>query len=227
MTPPAIPRPTGIIFSTPMVQAILAGTKTMTRRVIVPQPWTTFPRLPETEVVGMLQHAPYRVGQTFYIKETWGIHQEFDAVYDQDKQPLGYGLLFHRADIVGEAHPPVKRWRSARFMPRWAARLFLEITAVRVERVQDITERDAVDEGIVSTLCQAPAPTHFVKRFIAPGVVHTNSYGDKDDHAPAYPTAKSAFECLWDSINSKRGYGWDLNPWVWVVTFCLLHSRHL
>jgi hypothetical protein len=68
-------------------------------------------------------------------------------------------------------------------MPRWASRISLEVTGVRVERVQDISNEDSQAEGV-----------------------------DPSIHAPS-------FAGLWDSINAKRGYGWDVNPWVWVVEF--------
>ena len=71
-------------------------------------------------------------------------------------------------------------------MPRWASRINLEITDIRVERVQDITEEDAKAEGV--------------------------------DWYPAM-RANRLFQSLWDSINAKRGYAWDVNPWVWVVEF--------
>jgi hypothetical protein len=78
-------------------------------------------------------------------------------------------------------------------MPRWASRITLEITAVRVERVQDITEEDAEAEGALS--CYEP---------------------DEAEHPDG---CVCQFRNLWDTINSKRGYGWDVNPWVWVVEF--------
>ena len=78
-------------------------------------------------------------------------------------------------------------------MPRRASRITLDVTDVRVERVQEITDRDAIAEGIEALDPNVPA--HFQVR-------------------PA-----SAFKLLWDSINHKRGFGWDTNPWVWVVEF--------
>jgi len=85
-------------------------------------------------------------------------------------------------------------------MPRWASRITLEVTAVRVERVQDIAEADAIAEG-----CQPPFVDHLGN--------HRNPHGDNGE-----------FHMLWDSINAKRGYGWDANPWVWVVEFRRLEA---
>jgi hypothetical protein len=76
-------------------------------------------------------------------------------------------------------------------MPKEAARIFLKVTDVRVERLQDITEEDAIAEGMSKTLVD--------------GVV--------------FISAKGNFHVLWDSLNIKRGYGWEANPWVWVIEF--------
>ena len=82
------------------------------------------------------------------------------------------------------------KWTPSIFMPRWASRITLEITGVRVERVQDISEEDARAEGI---------PDEY-----------------RAGHRIYY---RPRFKTLWDSINAKRGFGWDSNPWVWVVEF--------
>lgn len=84
-------------------------------------------------------------------------------------------------------------WKPSIHMPRWASRLTLEVVAVRVERVQEIAEADAMAEGV--------------------------EYGL---HLPGHPrqcTARWQFMKLWDSINAARGFGWDSNPWAWVVEF--------
>jgi hypothetical protein len=77
-------------------------------------------------------------------------------------------------------------------MPRWASRITLEIINIRVERVQDVSEADAQAEGVELTCGQMRSD---------------------------YPNYKRSFHCLWNSINAKRGYGWDANPWVWVIEF--------
>jgi hypothetical protein len=92
-------------------------------------------------------------------------------------------------------NPEAPKWQPSIHMPKWAARLFLEITDIRVERVQDISEEDAEKEG---------AEEMFVNPL---------NLGDK---------RKSfifGFTCLWDSINAKRGYSWDNNPWCWMIEF--------
>lgn len=86
-------------------------------------------------------------------------------------------------------------------MPRNLSRIILEITDVRVERLQDITEDDATAE-----LRGVYEPATFGKGFYPPGCALSR-------------TARSCFECFWDTINSKRGYPWESNPWVWVIGF--------
>ncbi len=81
-------------------------------------------------------------------------------------------------------------WKPSIFMPRWASRILLEVTDVRVERVQDIREEDARADCGKEKCCEAEGHGAIV-----------------------------AFHGLWDSINAKRGFGWDVNPWVWVVEF--------
>ena len=187
-----------IIFSGPMVRAILEGRKTMTRRVVKPQPvflkdaspprwgwsyksghisWVDrfFP-------VGMNEHSPYGIhGDRLWVRETF--------TYTH----AGLGVLY-RADCVGTAADALKRlgttWTPSIHMPRAVSRITLEISGIRVERLGEIPEEDAVAEGVIYGL-------------------------GKRRH-----TARSAFMDLWDSINGKHpGCAWDDNPWVWVVEF--------
>jgi hypothetical protein len=80
-----------------------------------------------------------------------------------------------------------KKWRPSIFMPRWASRITLDVTAVRVERLQEITDADCIAEGY--------------------------------DHFAGWGARQEWYRKLWDGLNAKRGLGWDVNPWVWVVTF--------
>lgn len=102
----------------------------------------------------------------------------------------GHPDLSHDGDHFVWAHGknPLK-WRPSIFMPRWASRITLQVTDVRVERLRDISEDDAWDEG------------------------------PSDCMGPLDIDGRVLFKGLWDSINAKRGYGWDTNPWVWVVKF--------
>lgn len=96
-------------------------------------------------------------------------------------------------------------WRPSIHMPRTAARLFLKITDIRVERLQDITEEDAKGEGI--------------RAFTKDGELYKYCHIDDFVWRDGVRTAKEAFQNLWDSIGAKSGNEWDVNPWVWVVEF--------
>lgn len=205
-----------ILFTSPMVRASMRDVdpKTQTRRVI-----TTLRRHGRITEFGrsdtsgydwhfrdkalrwhdisharLLELAPYQAGDILWVRETCAniALSGYEPTY------------FYRAD--GDELPPYdaraadNRWRPSIFMPRSAARLFLRVTAVRVERVQDISEDDCYAEG---TLEWADAQD----------LRH-------NDGTPAkWPSVRHAFEALWGSINAKRGYGWDANPWVWVYEF--------
>lgn len=193
-----------ILFSTSMVQALLSGQKTQTRRVVKPQPWhvqgaeysqwiwSRKGRMDEVEMARaridhcvwwdrvtpgrcMTQFSPYGgAGDHLWVRETWMVYGEF-------KTGTGYA---YRAD--GDRSG---KWRPSIFMPREASRITLEITGVRVERVQDISIADACAEGV--TGCR--------------------------DHLSNLH-AVEMYRALWDSINGKT-YPWSSNPWVWVVEF--------
>ena len=203
-----------ILFSAPMVNATLEGRKTQTRRVIKPQP--------EEIIVGdMLQpgiyyrdadpdqqiHCPYgQPGDRLWVRETWAPFGDYVLFRADGEEYLstcetpggGYpeNCRHHPGCEACTAEGTLIKWRPSIHMPRWASRITLKIKSIRVERVHDITEADAVAEGI---------ETHLSGCW-----TQTGGYAD---------TARLAFGALWDSINSKRGYGWNLNPWVWVIEF--------
>jgi hypothetical protein len=183
-----------ILFSGEMVRAILDDRKTMTRRVIKDVPGITtdvlkssiswewkFAFCPIPSVASVLSEwikCPYgSPGDRLWVRETW--------------QNNPYGGIVYRAGS-GIVNCDGRGWRPSIFMPRWASRITLEITDVRVERLQEINSvrhDDVLKEGW---------PFEF----------------DSKDENPA-----EAFRRLWDSINSKRGYPWASDPWVWVVEF--------
>ena len=204
-----------ILFSGPMVRALLDGRKTMTRRVLKPNKYLSLPRANGPvfsrwsmvrkgsghQIFYMLDrlgrevwstsHLPYAVGDRLWVRETHHIVRgdEF-AVYREgypDNVPDRYENLPAESAI---------KWRPSIFMPRWASRLTLIVTDVKVERVQDISEADAIAEG---------APEYW------------RSLPDND--RPPTTTATGMFRHLWDSLNAKRGFGWDANPWVAAYTF--------
>ena len=240
-----------ILFSGPMVRAILEGRKTQTRRVVKPQPshFTPGPNVhhprhpaayfdaycnaPKTDANprGMSGRwcwwtpdnrqgpdwirCPYGVpGDRLWVRETWYCDDAF-AGRDEcvgcvrcshttaDRIAAWREALFYRAD--GEAHEQFEQldhgsghiWRPSIHMPRWASRLALEVTCVRVERLHDISEADAQTEGV---LCENLDRRGDVCRIVTPSQ-HWRYH----------------FQDLWASINSLDS--WRANPWVWVVEF--------
>lgn len=191
------------------MRAVIDGRKTQTRRVITSEnaqdadDWHFSHEhgLWESGVMGdggPMAHGewvrcPYgRPGERLYVKETFA----------KDVPGCLRGISY-RADHSdprgdGPAHPMT--WRPSIFMPRWASRISLEVAAVRVERLQSISEGDAVTEGVDSiSMDDVPRQATWCRR---------------DDFAQ-----------LWNSINAKRGYGWGVNPWVWVVSFRVAEVR--
>lgn len=187
-----------IIFSTPMAQAILGGRKTMTRRVMKPQPKIitadTARRCPLAFWGDGRWFKPkYQPGEILWVRETWR-----PAV--DGETGIRLGSYFYKADGGSGAafKDPYNPWRPSIHMPKEAARIFLRVTDVRAERLQEITEEDATYEGCVDT-----------RGFIwSPDNEYNNPH-----------SAREAFKRLWDSLNAKRGYGWEKNPWVWVIAF--------
>jgi len=198
-----------ILFSGAMVRAILDGRKTQTRRVIKPQPDNTLGSF--ASLLG--QRCPYgQPGDRLWVREMWrlvrvnaGTNCEFLDV--QYRAGFAVRSRENCVDMAANQLTSAKwemgercafdRWRPSIHMPRWASRITLEVTGIRVDRVQDVSEADARAEGVTATYGTARQDDE--KRWRA-------------DH-------RAEFAKLWDAINAKRGYGWDTNPWVWVVEF--------
>jgi hypothetical protein len=208
-----------ILFSGEMVLAILDGRKTQTRRVIKPQP-----------VGAHSKHGKYTAGSAAWFVDYSGGHDEIivrcpygepgDRLWARETfavvsgvvgggrditKPDASDCVAYRADNNDAAKTITesRAWRPSIFMPRAYSRITLEIIKVRVERVQDITDAGAIAEGVES--------------YYVPG---TYSYGEmgcisRDSEA----TNIDRFIFLWNSINAKRGFGWESNPWVWVIEF--------
>ena len=237
-----------IIFSTEMVKAILADRKTKTRRLNGlkeinenPDQWDLqsfevnpelmawdkngdcYPRVKkgliatfENNELGEVYRnikCPWEVGDVLWVRETWAIH---DLILKPKKLNPNDEAWFYKRKFSPEMVPHVVyaadypvgswkgAWRSPRFMPKVAARLFLKVKDIRVERLQGITEEDARAEGITyetAMECSNWGPSFY------------------DPDSGGNPDYIEAFKILWDSINFKRGYGWDLNPFVWIVEF--------
>jgi hypothetical protein len=207
-----------------MVRAILDGRKTMTRRIVKPQPvievktiYTAKDGCFEITRGGARRHiftTPFRPGQTLWVRETF---KDVSAFLGWDKVggkcPEGCGAITYRADgeirqysiLLKEPErlnlsdiPAAEKlsWKPSIHMPRWASRITLEVTGVRVERVQEISDSDVHAEGIPDSLVEE------WRRWLHP------------NDAPGH-----AFGVFWDLLNAKRGYLWGSNPWVWIVEF--------
>lgn len=156
-----------ILFSGPMVRAIIDGKKTMTRRVKKPG----------------RDRCPYgEPGDRLWVKETFATCNHGD-IYYRASMPLDL-------NCGGDAI----KWIPSLFMPRRCSRIMLEITGLRIERLQEITGWDAIREGMRSY----------------PGL--TYSHLNKTEPI-------KEFRLLWNNLNEKRGYGWETNPDVWVIEF--------
>ncbi len=222
-----------IIFSGPMVRALLEGSKTQTRRVIKPQP------LGNWEYQGLNVHGDglfYPAdcldadGNYMAHGDPEGVYAEWDGIskirfapgdllylresfcpsVDEDYTVLKGDRVLYGADPDAKnptnwASGQVARFRPSIHMPRWASRITLEVTGVKVERLQDITDADAVSEG-VSGWKEG---------------TYNWQWADPARSRNYFPERcpRDSFAGLWKSLNAKRGCGWDTNPWIIAVTF--------
>ncbi|AVE37193.1 morphogenetic protein [Klebsiella aerogenes] len=186
----------GMIFNSEMVRAILDGRKTQTRRPVkLPVHDKNLGcELAGNELAGELSAGNYlnsafgKQGDRIWVRETWARYN-----IDQDSYDMAY-----RATPPAD-WPEGGRWRPSIHMPRWASRILLEITDVRVERLNAISEEDARAEGIIDggcLNCGEPEPCGC---------------------ANPEPDATDAFAYLWQSIYGQEN--WNANPWVWVIEF--------
>jgi len=185
-----------ILFNTDMVRAILDGRKTVTRRVVKPQPMGYFEVndnpvfLYDFDPIAERVYSPYQPEDILYVRETW--HKYIKRV--------GKGEGCHLAEFYGykasvknseDSNTP---WKPSIHMPKEAARIWLKVTNVRVERLQDITTDQIIAEGVKT---EEPFSLNGTEK-------------------------RYAFSKLWDSTVKKEDinrYGWKSNPWVWVIEF--------
>lgn len=201
-----------ILFSGPMVRALLDGRKTMTRRVLNPQPESLVDRDGGALQVGLLhvegeplpritqgrcitrQQVRFAPGDLLWVRETWrcnGWASDLATIMYGASKGDGYTAMTEQYPVEGKT--PVRvtgKWRPSIHMPRWASRITLAVTAVKVERLQDISEADAEAEGAAPVLVPPDGGS-------APHV--------------------EGFRALWNSINGPAA--WDANPWVAAVSF--------
>lgn len=194
-----------ILFNTEMVRAILDGRKGATRRIVkgfIPDDavwgYTAFTHKVYISCRGTFADGdgekffklPCEPGDILYVRETW------------KEAPKGYYYYedWQRNDIAD-----ITKWKPSIHMPKEAARIWLKVTNVRVERLQEITDEQAKREGIQYDEC----PTGF-------------TWKQETDMHNCYTTPIGAMQALWNSTIKKSDidrYGWDANPWVWVIEF--------
>lgn len=223
-----------ILFSAPMVRALLDGSKTQTRRIVKPQPveLPDFNRGGLSINVGgakyqtfspeMYRHrCPYgQAGDLLWVRETWRhTASSLDEARAITEDIMSGSAVDWRADYVerliktgeftredAEVSSDFETWKPSIHMPRWASRILLEIVRVRVELLQGISEEDALTEGIESLTYG--------------GLTTFRNYALTDDEAEVSPMLESTIESyrtLWESINGAGS--WNANPWVLVVEF--------
>ncbi len=191
-----------ILFNTEMVRAILDGRKTQTRRIVKPQPKRPYimEKTPNGRFYQVLEtgegtdfefEPPYHPGDILYVRETWQQTESVGYIYRADRAEHGSAAYYNEhARLSGG-------WRPSIHMPKEAARIFLRVTDVRVETLCNMTISDLQKEGVL--------PAGYISQY----AIMTSECFEQ-------------FKALWDSTiklaNISR-YGWDANPWVWVIEF--------
>jgi len=214
-----------ILFSAPMVNSILNGTKTQTRRIakgvgIAPGIGQVLKR--SDDIKEWPEFCPYgKPGDRLWLRETWQGPILDDDEYEEYRRNGKESYLkpqycVYRAtdqlNAIDEDGNELN-WRPSIHMPRWASRISLEITGIRVERLQDISEEDAIDEGLKAITKDG--------KLIKYGIPDRDGYPGADDFGWNWgdwdKSPVLAYKRLWQSINGKGS--WDLNPFVWVIEF--------
>lgn len=214
-----------VLFSAPMVRAILDGRKTVTRRVLKQATglslsvgmsdddagvaelswlWGDGPGYDVHETIKRVA-CPYGVrGDRLYVREAWAAPHAYDhlppRLIPQDAR-IHYAATEDRGGLL---------WRPSIHMPRWASRITLEVTGVRCERLRDISEADAQAEGVERTVTGDGWRRYADPSWEAVGL-------------PPFADARSSFRSLWEHINGPGS--WEANPWVWVVSFRRLDAK--
>lgn len=230
-----------ILFSTPMVQAILADRKTMTRRVIKPQPthsqihewrgkriyegearmwcWKNFRGNDNWQDIThqLGEHCPYgKPGDLLWVREA------FFPCAGTDPQ-----LYAYKGNWVQHGTEKNAKWKPSIHMPKAAARIWLEVTGVRVERLQDISTSDACDEGIEYWNIDPDAfeggelQADFKNYTWTERREKDPQYEDR--YSPTFASCIDSYRTLWQSINGPES--WEANPRVWVIEFRVLSTK--
>lgn len=245
-----------ILFNTEMVRAILDDRKTVTRRVMKPQPREIYHGCTlfedDGDLIALVEAqngrleqtvSPYRSGDILYVRETW--QEVYETEFDEDAlcgfvnirerilnfdeipkveagisrncatatmKPRMKYYVFKASDIEYANPQNGLYWRSSTHMPREAARIFLRVTDVRMERLQDITDIEAIKEGFEGERCNHEFSDYIGGMFVCTDCMNTGWI-----KSPVIEFAQS-----WDNllnIKDRKLYGWGANPYVWHITF--------
>ena len=221
----------GILMSAPMSRALRDGVKTQTRRegnlkeINELGGWNLLGQLEgKPRMWGFIRDShvmdiqcPWVVGGALYVKEAcwvWGAWHKNGLTKTGKQQcrfkPVGQQVSFDpQQTVTRESGETGWVKRNSIFMPRWAARIYLEITGVRVERLQDISEEDCIAEGIE----RMKSGRGFYDAIVGKGAVHLGVY---------HNTAREAYKFLFEGINGKGS--WESNPWVFVISVKVVAS---
>lgn len=194
-----------ILFTASMVQALIAGRKRQTRRILKKQDW---PEAVIRQFPRQRDGVPFQPGDRLWVREAWSVSLDYD--------PLAPSAIPTTAVIdylANGLHHLAGKNRPSLFMPRWASRLTLVVTDVRVQRLQDISTEDAMSEGIVQTWgdWQGEPPPWALR----PGDNGTHCYDNR--------TSVENFRSLWESIHGSAS--WESNPWVSATAFATYHCN--
>lgn len=207
-----------ILFNTEMVQAVLDDKKTTTRRIakcIYPySEYDDFTTIIKGEFTGPVSEeniiklkSPYQIGDILYVRETWSMRRSnacigsttgrcpYDSCETASDPCFEDEYIYKATDSLDSS---IEKWHPSIHMPKSAARIFLEVTDIRIERLQNMSLDDFLDEGIS---------------------IRYEAFNDPEN---AYMEAKKIFMSIWDSTICKKDigkYGWDANPYVWVISF--------
>lgn len=159
----------------------------------------------------MTKLCPYGMpGDRIWVRENWRTYKDLDHCKPRNIV-AGAAIRFESDNTSTVRHPEAETWGKLRpsiFMPRWASRILLEITAIKVERVQDISLADAIAEGMspVEGARGEDSIACFWQDWSKP-------------LEPLMPWPIRRYRVLWDQLNARRGFGWRVNPWVWSIHF--------
>lgn len=227
-----------ILFSAPMVRALLAGTKTQTRRLLKPQPYpldghpgywnasgVVGGRICVSDLGLLDLHRKPKPGDRLYVREAWRVSKRHDGIAPRDLEPRSMTVFFGAGGSIANQDSEhdwrpvdwpgipenvpswVGRPRVGMHMPRWASRLTLYVTGVRIERLQDISETDALAEGMMQATAEAIMEPAELAVYASTHILAPGSRG------------RILYEHIWNHINGAGS--WDDNPWVAAYTFAV------